>query len=61
MKPIVPAETRSTSPRIRLQVDRQKLCQLIEAGHLCATDFVCLDCPSRDALKRIFLQCSLRR
>ncbi len=60
MKPTISTETRTTGLRVRLQLDRQKLCQLIQAGHLCATDFVCLDCHARDAVKRIFLQCSLR-
>jgi len=59
MKSPVTSGPRSTSKHVRLQLDRHKVWQLIQAGHLCATDFSCLDCRSRDVLKRIFLQCSL--
>jgi hypothetical protein len=60
MKTRIATKTQSSAVRVRLQLDPAKLCQLIAAGHLCATDFVCLDCGSRDVLKRIFLQCSTR-
>ncbi len=59
MKPAHFSTPRSTDGQVRLRVDRRKICQLIRAGHLCAADFSCLDCQSRDLLKRIFLQCSL--
>lgn len=60
MKTCTAHKAQPSAVRVRLQLDTSKLCQLIAAGHLCATDFVCLDCGSRDVLKRIFLQCSTR-
>ena len=60
MTPPSSTPPRAISKDVRLRLRVQKIAQLIRGGHLCATDFSCLDCRSRDTLKRIFLQVSLK-
>lgn len=59
MMPRAGSRFRAAGHEVKLRLKAQKIGQLIRSGQLCATDFACLDCRSRDTLKRLFLQCSL--
>ncbi|KAA3625455.1 MAG: hypothetical protein DWQ08_09355 [Proteobacteria bacterium] len=41
--------------RIRLEIDREKLYALLRDRQLCAADFRCLDCDTRDCVWRLAL------
>jgi hypothetical protein len=46
---------------VKMKISVEKLAELFSAGLLCAADFQCLDCDSRDAIQQLCLKsCALQ-
>lgn len=46
---------------IRLEINTEKICQLVQEHLVCATDFRCMDCLSKECMRQLFLKtCSTR-
>ena len=41
---------------LRIEVTEEKILCLLKAGHVCAMDFRCLDCKSKQCLLRLCLE-----
>ena len=48
-------DSQQTTGHVRLEISTDKLRELVSAGVLCATDFRCLDCQSKQCVWRICL------
>lgn len=48
-------EEYTCSDRVRLEISRDKLLELLREEHLCASDFRCADCRSKDCVWRLIL------
>lgn len=46
--------------RVRLQIDADKLAELIQTRSIRATDFSCLDHQSKSTIKKLFLHACLK-
>lgn len=44
------------TPRVRVELDTRTLHRLLNSGLLCAADFRCLDCDSKNCVWRLCLQ-----
>ncbi|HPA13732.1 MAG TPA: hypothetical protein PKV75_00535 [Desulfobacterales bacterium] len=42
--------------RVRVEITEETLTRLLEKGHVCAADFRCLDCKSKQCLWRLCLE-----
>jgi hypothetical protein len=49
-------ESGEVSRLVRVEIDEEKLLQLLKAKQLCAADMRCLDCESKHCLLRLLLQ-----
>ena len=47
--------------RINLSISAHKLAQLIHDGHICASDFTCLDSQSKQQVWQLCLICCKKR
>lgn len=45
---------------VRLEIKVDKICQLIKERQVCAADFHCMDCTSRNCIRKLFLQACSR-
>jgi hypothetical protein len=55
----IPLLDKKTAP-VRLQINADKLRYLLDTGALCAADFCCLDCQSKQCVQRICLMNCLK-
>ncbi len=46
---------------IRVEINVDKIGQLIREHQVCATDFRCLDCPSKACIRQLFLKACSKR
>lgn len=46
---------------IRVEINVDKIDQLIQEHQVCATDFRCLDCPSKVCIRQLFLKACSKR
>ncbi len=50
-----------TEETVRVELSAQTLCRLLDVNALCATEFHCLDCESKDCLWSLLLRASAVR